>query len=418
MKQSKLYVKTSKNPPKDEVSVNARLLMQAGFVDKLMAGAYTLLPLGLRVYWKIENIIREEMDHIGGAELVMPSLHPKENWTATGRWDSMDDLFKLPLGQDKELALGPTHEEVIVPIAKKFIASYQDLPAYLYQFQNKFRNELRAKSGIMRLKEFVMKDLYSFHASQEDLDAYYEQVKSAYTAIFKRCGIGDQTYLTYASGGTFSKYSHEFQALTAAGEDTIHICAKCRIAVNKEIITDQARACPECGNQELTEEKAVEVGNIFKLGNRFSAPFGMRYRDSEGAERDVIMGCYGIGLQRLMGTIAELSHDGQGLVWPESVAPFRVHLIVLAGRDGSVAERAEELYETLGKNGVETLYDDRAGYSAGERFADADLIGCPWRVIVSEKTLEGGKCELKPRSGGDTRLLSFGEAASMLSAKI
>ncbi|PIR13363.1 prolyl-tRNA synthetase [Candidatus Falkowbacteria bacterium CG11_big_fil_rev_8_21_14_0_20_39_10] len=405
MRQSQLFTKTTKTVPKDEVSLNAKLLIQAGFVDKLMAGVYIILPLGFRVFKKIENIIRQEMDLVGGQEMFMPSLHPKANWDKTGRWQNMDDLFKFKSYYSKiDVALGPTHEEVLSPTAKKYIASYKDLPFAAYHIQNKFRDEKRAKSGVLRGREFMMKDLYSFHADQKDLDKYYEQVKKAYFKIFNRCGIGKKTYLTYASGGTFSKYSHEFQTLTEAGEDIIYICDKCRAAVNKEIMADQKNSCPECGNKDLREAKAVEVGNIFKLGTKFSKPFGLTYKDKTGKDQLVIMGCYGIGLQRLMGTIVEIMSDKNGIIWPEAVAPFKVHLISLRQN-----KKADKIYKDLEKAGVEVLYDDREDVSPGAKFADADLIGCPYRLVVSEKTLAEDSVEVKLRDSDKIDLVKLGD---------
>jgi prolyl-tRNA synthetase len=407
MKQTKLFSKMAKEVSKEETSRNAQLLIRGGFVDKLMAGVYSLLPLGLRVFKKIEQIIREEMEAIGGQEVFLPTLHPKENWFKTGRWESMDDLYKLKIG-NREFALAPTHEEVISPLAKKFISSYKDLPVNLFQFQNKFRKELRAKSGVLRGKEFIMKDLYSFSRSQEELDVYYEKVKKAYKRIFERCGIGDKTYLTYASGGTFSKYSHEFQALTEAGEDLIYICDKCRVAINKEILEDQKGQCPECGNTNLREEKAVEVGNIFKLGTKFSEPFDLDYLDEKGKKRMIIMGCYGIGLQRLMGTIVEIFNDDKGIIWPESVAPFKLHIISLAGSgDNPVYKKAESLYGELRTKGVETLWDDRLDKTPGEKFADADLLGIPYRIVVSEKNAKEEWLEVKKRNADRIEKMSF-----------
>jgi len=403
MKQSQLFTKTQKEAPKDEVSLNAKLLIRAGFIDKLMAGVYTFLPLGWRVMKKIEQIIREEMEKVGGVEVFMPTLQPKENWQKTGRWDSMDDLFKLDKNKDSELALGPTHEEVISPLLKKFVSSYKDLPLYIFQFQNKFRNEKRAKSGIIREREFLMKDLYSFHTDQEDLDEYYEKQKEAYAKIFERMEIGDKTYLTYASGGSFSKYSHEFQTMTSAGEDIIYICSKCKVAINKEIIKDLKNKCPECGNEDLVTEKAAEVGNIFKLGTKYSDPFKLNYRDKQGKENPVIMGCYGIGLSRLLGTIVEIYNDEKGIIWPQSVAPFKVHLLSL-GKN----KEAEKIYTDLFKKGVEVLYDDR-DLSAGEKFADADLIGIPYRVVVSEKSLAAGGVEIKKRNEKEGRVMKAEE---------
>jgi prolyl-tRNA synthetase len=401
MYQSQLFTKTQKNAPKDETSLNAQLLIRGGFVDKLMAGAYTILPLGWRVMKKIEQIIREEMNAIGGQEIFMPSLQPKENWETTERWNTMDDLYKVKDASDREYALGPTHEEIISPLMKKFVNSYKDLPFAAYQFQNKFRMELRAKSGILRGKEFLMKDLYSFHINQEDLDEYYKKAKIAYKNIFDRCGIGEKTFLTFASGGSFSKYSHEFQTLTSAGEDIIYICNKCNLAINKEI-KDETPECPECKGTDFREEKAVEVGNIFKLGTKYSAPFDLTVTNEKGEKTPIIMGCYGIGLQRLMGTVVELESDEKGIIWPQSVAPFQVHLISL-GKN----EEAQKIYADLEKNNVEVLFDDRKDLSAGAKFADADLIGIPWRVVVSEKSLIGGGVEVKKRNKKESEIVEI-----------
>ena len=409
MRQSELFSKTSKTVPKDEASINAKLLIRAGFIDKVMTGVYTLLPLGFRVYKKIEQIIREEMNNIGGQEIYMPTLHPKENWEKTNRWGNMDDLFKLPIGKDKTLALGPTHEEIVSPMLKKYVSSYKDLPVYVYHIQNKFRNELRAKSGLLRGREFIMKDLYSFHLNQADLDIYYEKVKKAYVKIFKRAGINANTYLTYASGGTFSKYSHEFQTLTKAGEDIIYICPKCKVAVNKEIIEEQEHKCPQCGSKKLKEAKAVEVGNIFKLSTKFSRPFSLSYIDNKGRKQLIIMGCYGIGLQRLIGTIVEVSNDDKGIIWPEAVAPYKVHLVLL-----NENKKADKIYKNLEKAGIEVLYDDRKDASAGEKLADADLIGLPFRLIVSAKTLKENSIEIKKRNSNKAKMVKINKAIEFL----
>lgn len=395
MRQSELAAKTLREAPKDEEILNAILLTRAGFIDKLAAGIYSFLPLGLRVLRKIENIIQQEMLTLGGQEVLLPALHPKENWQKTGRWDNFDALIKLKAAGEKEYGLGPTHEEVISPLAKKIIFSYKDLPLYLFQIQVKFRNETRAKSGLLRTREFLMKDLYSFHADQEDLDEYYDKVRDAYFRIFKRCGLGEKTLLTLASGGTFAKYSHEFQTLTEAGEDTIHICQNCDLAINEEIKSETPQ-CPDCGSKNFKAAKAVEVGNIFKLGTKYSAPFDLKFRDAKGREQPVIMGCYGIGPTRLMGTIVEISHDEQGIIWPGSVAPFKYHLLAL-GEDDKIKKAADELYEKLTARGEEVLYDDRE-LSAGEKFAQADLIGIPTRIVVSEKTLEKKSMEAKARN--------------------
>lgn len=408
MFQTDLFTKTRREAPKDEESRNAELLIRAGYVDKLQAGVYTFLPLGLRVMKKIENIIRKEMEELGGQEILMPTLQPKAFWETTGRWDSYDSLFKFKSYYSKiEYALGPTHEEIISPLVKKFATSYKDLPKYVFQIQNKFRDEKRAKSGLLRGREFIMKDLYSFHSEEESLNNYYEKVKPAYERIFNAVGIGDKTYLTFASGGTFSKYSHEYQTLTDAGEDKIYICDKCRIAINNEIIKEQS-TCPECENKKLREEKAVEVGNIFKLKTKYSDPFEYTYKDSAGKEQPVFMGCYGIGLSRLMGTIVEVLADDKGLVWPESIAPFKAHLICL---QQELAEKAQRIYDILQASGVEVLLDNRE-LSPGEKFADADLIGIPWRLVISEKT--GNKIEIKNRSEKETKLVDEKEVVRIL----
>lgn len=406
MKQSHLFTKTKKFLSQQEPSVNARLLEQAGYVSKLMAGVYTFLPLGLKVLNNIERIVRQEMDAIGGQELLMPALQPKENWEKTGRWDKVDVLYKLE-AREKELALGPTHEEIVTPLAKLYIQSYKDLPQAVYQIQTKFRNEARPKSGLLRGREFRMKDLYSFHTTAEDLDAYYERATEAYKKIFARCGLGDITYLTYASGGIFSKYSHEFQTVTPYGEDIIFVCELCKLAINQEIIEDQ-KACPSCGNTELLERKAIEVGNIFKLMTRFSDAFELAYTDKEGKQNPVIMGCYGLGTSRLVGAIVEVLHDDKGIIWPASVAPFKVHLISLV-KNPEEQEITEALYKQLQEQGITVLYDDRKDVQAGEKFADADLLGMPWRVVISSKTLAQNGVELKARNQTSAEIINLSQ---------
>lgn len=413
MRQSELFTKTRREAPKDEVAKNAQLLIRAGYIDKLAAGVYTYLPLGFRVLKKIEQIIRKEMDHVGGQEIFMPAFHPKELWEKTGRWNTMDDLYKVADSSGREVALGPTHEEVVTPLVGTFISSYRDLPVYVYQFQNKFRMELRAKSGILRGREFIMKDFYSFHRNEEDLAAYYEVMKKAYERVFAAVGIGPKTYLTYASGGSFSKYSHEFQMLTDVGEDIIFICEKCRIAINKEIKEDQSN-CPSCGNTDLREEKSIEVGNIFELKTKFSGAFEVTYKDEEGKPQPVQMGCYGIGLGRVMGSVVEAYADEKGIVWPEAIAPFRVHLLNLSADDEGVSAAALSLYDELTAKNIEVLYDDRSGVSAGEKFKDSDLLGIPHRVVISKKTLEQDRFELKGRTEDNARLVSKGELLEAL----
>jgi len=407
MKQSALFTRTIKDAPKDEVSFNAQILIRAGFIDKLGAGIYTFLPLGLRVMNKITNIIREEMNNIGSQEMLMPALIPRDLLDKTGRWDLIDVLFKLDGVDKKEYALGSTHEEVVTPTIKKHVISHKELPLSVYQIQNKFRNELRAKSGLMRGREFLMKDLYSFHKTQEDLDKYYEIVQRAYFKVYERCSLLDITYLTYASGGDFSKYSHEFQALTEAGEDDIYICNKCNVAINKEIIEEQS-VCPVCGNKKLEVKRAVEVGNIFKLGTRFTDSFDFNYIDKEGKGQGVIMGCYGIGVGRLMGTIAEVRHDDNGVIWPEEVAPFKVHLLALQTKNEELNKWAESVYDNLISHGIEVLYDDR-DVPAGQKFTEADLIGCPFRLVIGAKNLNKRMVEVKRRDRDEVDLVSENE---------
>lgn len=404
MRQSTLFTKPRKEAPQDEVAKNAKLLIRAGFVDKLQAGAYTYLPLGLRVLKKIEHIIREEMNAVGAQELLMPALHPKELWQTTGRWDTMDDLYKVTDSSGRENALGPTHEEIVVPLVKQFVSSYRDLPFSVYQFQNKFRMELRAKSGILRGREFIMKDMYSFHKDVADLELMYEKMKIVYATVFERAGLGEKTYLTYASGGSFSKYSHEFQTITEAGEDTIYVCDTCDIAVNKEIIEDLKKSCPTCGGKNLRTETSIEVGNIFDLKSRFSEPFKLTYKNEEGVEQPVVMGCYGIGLGRVLGTVVEVLGDDKGLVWPQAIAPFQIHLVEIPSAKPEVREYAKSIYEELVSRGIEVLWDDR-GLRAGEKFAESDLMGIPSRVVVSEKTLTAGMLEIKERATGEVRMV-------------
>lgn len=412
MRQSLLFTKTKKEISKEEESVNARLLIKAGFIDKTMAGVFTFLPLGLIVLKKIENIIRQEMNKLGAQEILMPTLQPKEIWQKTNRWQIMDDLYKLKDRQGREIALGPTHEEVITPLMKKFISTYRDLPCYVYQIQNKFRQELRAKAGLLRGREFIMKDLYSFHTDEEDLDKFYQKVIESYFKIFERLGIREKTFLTYAAGGSFSKYSHEFQTITPAGEDTIYICQNCQLAINKEI-KEETPSCPNCQGTDFSQERAIEVGNIFKLGKRFSEPFDLTFFDKEGRKRLVVMGCYGIGLNRLLGTIVEVNYDEKGIIWPKEVAPFLVHLLVL-GKEREVFAKGEEVYQKLKEKNVEVLYDDRKDKSSGEKLVESDLLGLPLRLVVSKRTLEKKGIGLKLRREKEEKIIAEKDLAKYL----
>ncbi|OGZ45670.1 MAG: prolyl-tRNA synthetase [Candidatus Ryanbacteria bacterium RIFCSPHIGHO2_02_FULL_48_12] len=407
MKQSQLFTKTRKEAPADEVAKNAQLLIRAGFINKEMAGVYSYLPLGLRVLGNLETIIREEMNAIGGQELLLTTLQDKESWEKSDRWDEskVDVWFKTKLASGTDIGLGWTHEEAITAMMRQYIQSYRDLPVYAYQIQTKFRNEARAKSGLMRGREFIMKDLYSFSRTQEDLDAFYEACAKAYERIFARAGIGEITYRTFASGGAFSKYSHEFQAISAAGEDVVYVDKEKRIAINKEVLTDEVIAELGLNKDTLVEEKSIEVGNIFKLGTRFSDPLGLSYVNETGETKPVIMGSYGIGPGRLMGTIVEALSDAKGIIWPREVSPFEVHIVSLGIDNEEIRKASDSLYEMLTSAGIDTLYDDRTEKSAGEKLADADLIGIPVRLVVSARTLESASVEMKKRAEADAVLV-------------
>lgn len=417
MKQSHLFTKTRKEAPKDEVSKNAQLLIRAGYVHKEMAGVYSYLPLGLRVLNNLIRIIREEMNRVGGQEVLMSSLQDPELWKKTDRWsdENVDVWFKSELKAGGEVGLGWTHEEDITAIAQKYVSSYRELPFSAYQFQNKFRNEIRAKSGIMRTREFIMKDMYSFSRTNEEHQKMYDSIADAYDRVYARAGIGDKTYRTFASGGAFSKYSHEYQTICDAGEDLIYVHEGKRLAVNKEVLEDAVLKDLGVTRDELVEKKSIEVGNIFSLGTRFSDALNLTYKNEEGTDAAVIMGCYGIGPARLMGTVVELLSDEKGIVWPESVAPFRVHLVEINSDNADIKTEAAELYRELTEAGIDVLWDDR-DVRAGEKFADSDLIGIPLRVVVSEKTLAAGKFECVHRASGRVEHKSITELIGHLTA--
>ena len=415
MRQSKLFTKTRKEAPADEVSKNAELLIRAGFIHKEMSGVYSYLPLGFRVLQKIENIIREEMNAIGGIEMRTSVLQNKEIWEKSNRWDDtvVDNWFKTELKNGGEVGLSFTNEEAHSNILKQYISSYKDLPIYPYDFKNIFRNEARSKSGILRAKEFYWKALYSFSRDETEHNEFYEKSKIAYKNIFRRVGIGHLTYLTFAAGGTFSKFSHEFQALTGAGEDTIYVDENKSIAVNKEVYTDEILESLGLKKEDLVEKRAVEVGNIFSLGIKFSVPFDLKYKNEKGEEKLVIMGSYGLGLSRLMGTVVEALADDKGIIWPESIAPFLVHLLAL-GEDEAIMQEAEKIYKKLVKAGVEILFDDRVGLSAGEKFSDADLLGIPFRAVVSARSIKEGGVELKKRTEEKGKIVTLDELLKIL----
>lgn len=412
MKYSKLFAKTLRQPPKEADTINHKLLTQAGFVDQLMAGVYSYLPFGLRVLRNIENVVREEMDAVGGQEILMPVLHPKQNWDITGGWDHIDVLFKINSRTEKEYALGQSEEEIVTPLVMSRAVSYQDIPLAVYQIHWKFRDELRAKSGILRGREFLMKDMYSFHETQEDFEEFYKLVKKAYLKIYERLGLIAK--VTEASGGSFSeKISYEFMVLTDAGEDEIIYCSSCDFCVNTEIAEVKVgEKCHRCGQSDLEKGTAAEVGNVFDLGQKYGKDFNLSFTAKDGSKKYPIMGCYGIGVSRVMGVIVEKFNDERGIIWPESVAPFKVHLVALDINDAEIQKDAEKLYKLLQVEGIEVLYDDRENVSAGQKFADSDLIGIPYRVVVSKRNKE--KLEVKKRSESETQFMNFKELLETL----
>lgn len=407
MRQSKLFTKTRKEAPKDEVAKNAQLLIRAGYIHKEMAGVYAYLPLGLRVLEKIKQIVREEMNAIDSQEIIMTALQRKDLWERTGRWDDdvVDVWFKSELKAGGEVGFGWSHEEPIGEMMKNFASSYKDLPISVYQFQTKLRNEMRAKSGIMRGREFVMKDMYSFASDETSHLAYYEKSKPAYMNVFKRLGIGDDTFITFAAGGAFTKFSHEFQTICGTGEDVTYIHREKGIAINEEVLSDETLESLGVSRDKLEKVNTAEVGNIFNFGQQKAKDLGLSIKGEDGKEVAVWMGSYGIGITRLMGVLVEKFSDEKGIVWPKSVAPFAVHLVMLSGGNKDVVNEATRLYEELNEHGIEVLFDDR-DIRAGEKFADAELIGIPTRIVVSEKTMAEGGVEVTDRASGTTSFLA------------
>ena len=415
MKQSHLFTRTKKEAPADEVSKNAEFLVRAGFIYKEMAGVYSYLPLGLKVLKKIENIIREEMNKVGGVEMKTSILQSKEIWEKTNRWsdEEVDIWFKTKLKNGTEVGLSWSNEEDFATILTQYVSSHKDLPLYLYDFKDIMRNEIRSKSGILRGREFFWKALYSFSKDEAEHNNFYEIMKNAYQTIFKRVGIGHMTYLTFASGGAFSKYSHEFQTITSAGEDTIYVSEDKSLAVNKEVFEDEILKNLGLEKDKLREETAIEVGNIFTLGTGKSEAIGLTFTDKNGEKKPVFMGSYGIGLGRLMGTVVETLADDKGIIWPESIAPFQVHLLAL-GEDAEVQKEANKVYEELLKNNIEVLFDDRASVMAGEKFADSDLIGIPLRAVVSARSMKEGGIEIKKRTEEKGKVVPLDELIKIL----
>ncbi|QQS61310.1 MAG: prolyl-tRNA synthetase [Candidatus Moraniibacteriota bacterium] len=410
MRQSQLFTKVQREFPKDEISKNAQILIRAGYIHKEMAGVYALLPLGLRVIERIKKIVREEMNSLGSQELLMTSLQRKELWEETNRWDDekVDVWFKSRLKNNVEIGFGWSHEEPITKMMTHSLESFRDLPVSVYQFQTKLRNELRAKSGIMRGREFLMKDLYSYSRSEEEHQVFYQSVVAAYQRIFQRVGIGEDTFFTFASGGAFTQFSHEFQTITDAGEDFVYLSREKNIAVNEEVFTDEVLSQLDLSREDLIKVKTSEVGNIFSFGGKKCEQLGLYFKDEKGIRQPVVLGSYGIGITRLMGVIVEKFSDEKGLVWPREVSPFDVHLLVLDGTkdDSNIRKTADELYEKLLSEGIDVLYDER-NVRAGEKFSESDFLGIPLRIVVSARSLEKGGVEVKKREEDSSTILSF-----------
>ena len=372
-----------------------KIAVKGGYIYQTFQGGYTLTPLGWSVVRKIENIIREEMDTVEGQEILMPVVCSADLWRETGRYDSMDSViakFKGSSGADYLIC--PTHEEVVTDYARSVLTSYRQLPFMLYQIQTKFRNELRVRAGLIRTREFIMKDGYSFHETQEDLEKYYKRCFDAYYKLFRRCGLKNITDVMSSTGDMGGKIAHEFQLINEMGEDTLYIC-DCGFRANKELEETDSSVCPKCGKQ-LNKVRGIEVGNIFQLGKKYTDSMHMTYTDANGEEKTPIMGCYGIGVTRVMAAIIEESADDNGPVWNMETAPFAVEVIGLPDKENKTFELAEKIYNDLKSNGIEVLLDNR-DCRAGEKFADADLIAAPIRLIVSAKNLEQNKIEVKYR---------------------
>ncbi len=414
MKQSQLFTKTQKFAPKDEQARNAQLLIRAGYIHKEMAGAYALLPLGIRSIEKIKQIVRQEMNRSGANELLMTGLQKKELWDATGRWDDkiVDVWFKSELKSGAEVGFGWSHEEPICDMMKSHIASFRDLPVYVYQFQTKLRNELRAKSGMMRGREFVMKDMYSFARDEQEHEAFYQECINAYSMIFEELGISEDTFVTFATGGAFTEFSHEFQTICDAGEDTIYINREKNIAINEEVLTQNTLKKLGVKKEELEKVRTAETGNIFNFGTEKSETLGLYYTDESGQKLPVWMGSYGIGITRILGVLVEKFADDKGIVLPENIAPFRVHLINIGKED-----EADRLYKKMLEKNIDVLWDDR-NLRPGEKFADSDLIGIPNRIVISDKSIEAGGVELKKRTESSSKILSDSQLIKRLTKEI
>jgi prolyl-tRNA synthetase len=407
VRQSQLFSKPKKEIPKEAETISHRLLVRADFIDQISSGIYSFLPLGKMVHDKIEKIIREEMLNLGAQEVYLPVLIPKSLWQITERWEKIEPpLFKLKDIHGKEFGLGPTHEEVITELVRKRIKSYKDLPLYLFQIQPKFRNEMRPTGGLLRVREFLMKDLYSFHQTKEDALNFYQKVKDAYYKIFKRCGLKKVICVEAEPGTIGGELSHEFMVLAESGEDIIFLCQKCGFSSKTKKI------CPKC-QKKLEKKNCIEIGHIFYLGEKYSQAMGANFVDKEGKKRAIFMGCYGIGIGRLMASIIEVSHDQKGMIWPKEVSPFQIHFISLLPSEKQ--NLAEKIYQNLEKRGIEVLYDDRLDKTAGEKFSEADLIGIPIRIVISERTLKKNCLEIKKRDEKKIKLIKIKSLNSYIS---
>lgn len=402
LQMSQNSFKTMKNQLSSADNESTKYLLQAWYIRQELAGAFNFLPLGLKVLNNIKKVITRNLETLWAQEILMSSLGAKEKWEKTGR-AGIDILFKVPFSEskDKYNFLNPTHEEIVTPLMSEFINSYKDLPMAVFQTQTKFRNEKRAKSGILRGREFLMNDMYSFHVDQKSLDEMYEKVIEVYKNIFKELWIWEDTYLTYASWGAFSKYSHEFQTLTLLGEDSIYVDKKNKIALNKEIVDDES-VKEEFKDNIFEEARGSEVGNIFKLGTKFTDAFDVNYIDKDGQKRRVYMWCYGIGVSRTMWIIAEKFLDEKWLVRPENIAPYDYYVIRIG--DEQVDVEAKKTIEILENAGKTVIYDDR-DIGFWQKAKDADLLWIPKRIIVSEKTLAQGGVEYKSRTAEWTYIL-------------
>ncbi|WP_017873246.1 proline--tRNA ligase [Candidatus Caldatribacterium saccharofermentans] len=390
MRMSLLFAPTMKEDPQEAEVASHRLMLRGGFIRQLSAGVYTFLPLGWRTLEKIIRIVREEMNRAGGQELLMPAMQPAELWKETGRWDLYGpELVRFQDRRGRDFCLGPTHEEVITDLARREIRSYRQLPLMLYQIQTKFRDEIRPRFGIMRAREFIMKDLYSFDRDVEGLRVSYQKMYEAYCRVFSRCGL---RYIAVPaeSGVIGGDVSHEFLILAESGEEKVFVCPSCNSAT-----TVEEALCPQCGGF-LEEKRGIEVGHIFQLGTKYSEPMKAYFVDRDGKEKPLVMGCYGIGIGRTMAAAIEANHDEKGICWPISLAPYEVVVIPVNMKKEGHRQAAEELYGKLRQSGFEVVIDDREE-SAGYKFTEADLIGFPLHIIVGERMERNGRVEVKLR---------------------